>query len=64
MGEIAEDHAEGRCCSDCGCYFAHPTKKDRIYDHGYPVICKDCWSEYTPKERRKCGMTRAQVNTI
>lgn len=44
MGEIADSMIEGECCSGCNVYF---TKT-----HGYPVLCKDCWEDWTPKERK------------
>jgi predicted amidophosphoribosyltransferase len=44
MGEIAEDYYEGHCCSGCMAYFKHP--------HGHPVLCKECWSEYSKRERK------------
>lgn len=44
MGEIAEDILEGACCQDCGIYF--------VEAHGYPVLCKECWKSYSPKERK------------
>lgn len=41
MGEIADDMINGRCCSICGCFFIY--KKNKIYEHGYPVVCEDCY---------------------
>ena len=38
MGEIADDVIEGRSCSLCGVYFEQ--------EHGYPVLCHGCWSNY------------------
>ena len=49
MGEIAEDMATGLCCSHCGVYFEAA--------HGYPVLCRDCYDDETPKER--AGLQRA-----
>lgn len=37
MGENADDMIEGLTCSWCGIYFRK--------DHGYPVLCKDCYDE-------------------
>ena len=67
MGDIADDHIDGSCCSWCGCYFQDPHKKDHIYTHGYPVVCKDCWQEATKQERREAqqiGLSCALVDTI
>jgi len=43
MGEIADDMVAGLTCSHCGIYFAA--------EHGYPVLCKDCYRHETRKER-------------
>lgn len=56
MGEIADDMIEGRACSECGCYFADP-EKDSIYEHGYPVLCWDCWEEGSK-------LQKAEVETL
>lgn len=45
MGEIADDYIEGRCCTGCMCYFKN--------EHGYPVLCNDCWKEATKQERKQ-----------
>ena len=42
MGEIANDLVNGACCSWCSKYF----KKE----HGYPVICKECFEEWCKEE--------------
>ena len=48
MGEIADSMINGECCSLCGQYFADPdSKPEQIYEHGYPVVCKECWSDLT-----------------
>lgn len=44
MGEMADDLIDGACCNLCGCYFEG--------DHGYPVVCKDCWNNLNSKERK------------
>ncbi len=43
MGQAADDMTEGFACSWCGTYFSS--------EHGYPVLCKDCFKESTPSER-------------
>ena len=65
MGEIAEDMIDCTCCTECGCYFMdeenqakhHKGEKAILYTHGYPVLCKECW---TPESDLQC----ADVNTI
>lgn len=60
MGEIAEDMIEGRCCSECGCYFYDHVKTDgtiEIYEHGYPVLCWDCWE-------KDSELQKAEVDTL
>jgi hypothetical protein len=44
MGEMAEDIIDGFCCELCCCYFEK--------QHGYPVVCKECWDDLTPEEKR------------
>ena len=44
MGEIADDYIEGACCSGCGTYFEE--------EHGYPVLCSECWKEASREERK------------
>ena len=43
MGDVADDMVEGLCCSHCGTYFTE--------EHGYPVLCQDCYNDETEKER-------------
>lgn len=55
MGEIAQDYYEGACCHDCMHYFEE--------DHGYPVLCKECWDEMVKdgeisKSEVKKGITK------
>lgn len=45
MGQIADDMSEGACCSGCGMYFED--------DHGFPVLCFDCWANTSEQECRK-----------
>lgn len=43
MGDIADDIIEGFQCSCCGICFEDA--------HGYPVVCRGCWNDMSPKER-------------
>ena len=47
MGEYADQIINGECCAFCMTPFIDKkTIKDKtptIYEHGYPVACKDCW---------------------
>jgi len=61
MGEIADDMIEGRACELCGAYFQNK-HTDQIYEHGFPVVCKDCWHDLTNEERKE--HTKATVNTF
>lgn len=45
MGEIADDMVNGWSCQLCGQYFEG--------EHGYPVVCAECWKELTKQERRE-----------
>ena len=60
MGEIAEDLTDGTCCVECGQYFQDPGDPDKIYTHGYPVACKDCFRS----GMRKRGIQKAIVKVI
>lgn len=57
MGEMADSIINGETCSLCGCIFKDPNKKDTLYEHGYPVACRDCW-EFD------CGYDKALVDTF
>lgn len=52
MGEIADDMIEGRAYELCGQYFIDPDT-DNIYEHGYPVVCKECWEDLTRSEKHE-----------
>ena len=43
MGKIADDLISGACCSWCSQYF--------VNEHGYPVLCTECWNESSKKDR-------------
>ncbi len=43
MGEYADDIVDGWACGWCMQYFKE--------EHGYPVLCNDCWNDATPEER-------------
>lgn len=45
MGEIAEGMVNGESCEWCGTSFRKA--------HGYPVLCKSCWKDATPAERKQ-----------
>jgi hypothetical protein len=49
MGEIADDMVNGFQCSHCGVCFER--------EHGYPVLCHDCYDGKTAAER--AGLQRA-----
>lgn len=44
MGEIADQMVNGSACQWCGVLFEK--------EHGYPVICRNCFDNSTRKERR------------
>ena len=50
MGEMADDIIEGFSCCLCGVYFED--------EHGYPVVCKDCWTHLDKKERTQYQRAR------
>jgi hypothetical protein len=56
MGDIADQIINGEACELC----VMPFKNG--YEHGYPVVCKDCWEGLTEEEKKM--HQRALVNTI
>ena len=44
MGQIADDIRDGWCCQRCAIYF--------VEEHGYPVVCHECWDQSTRSEQR------------
>lgn len=60
MGEIADDMIDGACCHLCGQYFVGDD--DEMVSHGYEVVCKDCWTDLTPAERK--DSQKAKFNTM
>lgn len=52
MGDIADDIIDGFSCSWCGVYF--------VEEHGYPVICKDCYENST-KQEKKIRITKSNI---
>lgn len=43
MGQCADLSTTGEMCSYCGVEFMEP--------HGYPVVCKRCYSELSREEK-------------
>jgi hypothetical protein len=43
---IADQIVEGACCSLCCNTFIDG------FEHGYPVVCNDCWKDLTRSERK------------
>lgn len=67
MGQIADDMIDGTTCSWCGSFFRHPDNKDQLYTHGYPVVCRECWADMSPRERNEAernGHQRAIAKTL
>ena len=54
MGEIAEGIIAGFHCSHCGICFEE--------EHGYPVLCHDCYQHETPEER--AGLPEATIKEL
>lgn len=52
---IAEDIIDGICCALCARFFVD--KNENLFEHGYPVVCDDC---YTPD----CGYEKALTKTL
>lgn len=67
MGDMADDMIDGSACSLCGMYFQDRKRLDLIWTHGYPVLCKECWDQQSPEDRKgseRAGLQRAIAETI
>lgn len=62
MGEIADQMINGSACELCLMPFEDPEKKGHIYEHGYPVVCHDCWQGLTYEDKQQ--YQKAEVKTI
>lgn len=51
MGTMADDIINGFQCSWCGIYFKE--------EHGYPVLCDDCWKNATKEQIKESGLQKA-----
>ena len=60
MGQIADDAITGTTCTICGQFFV--TENSDLHEHGYPVVCWDCWPDLTKKQRKQ--YQRAEVKTL
>ena len=56
MGKIAEDMVNGFACSWCGIYFEK--------NHGYAVICTECWKDYLHRYPGDKGDKKEQLRTL
>ena len=52
MGDMADAAINGENCSLCGVEFEH--------EHGFPVLCRSCWKDSTPSERRGYSLATAK----
>lgn len=59
MGQIAEDMIDGTMCDECGCYFV---KNGKLYTHGHPATCSDCWKDLSEEEKK--NHTKAVTKTL
>ena len=55
MGEAADDLIDGVCCSLCGAFFEE--------EHGYPVICNECWNGLSKAERKDYKKATCEVTS-
>lgn len=62
MGEIADAMINGEICELCLTPFVNPKKSDQYYEHGYPVVCDDCWKGLTYEDKQH--YQKAEVKTI
>lgn len=63
MGQMADDILTGACCAICCQYFEDAKDPDKVFEHGAPVVCKECFSTLgTPEERK--AYQEATADTI
>lgn len=56
MGQIADDIRRGFQCSWCGICF--------VEEHGYPVVCVECYEGATAKEIKDSGVQESIYNEL
>ena len=57
----SEKIIEGSMCSQCGCKFKN--EEGKIFNHGHPVVCWDCWDVLNEKVIIINNYKRAEVET-
>lgn len=62
MGEISDAIINGEICELCLAPFVNPKKLDQYYEHGYPVVCQECWDGLTAQEKKQ--HQKSEVKTI
>jgi len=66
MGELANDVINGKACQLCTSFFIEEKQRNNyyieLYEHGYPVVCWDCWKELSDKEKKR--YQKAKVGTL
>jgi len=55
MGDIADDMIDGSSCAHCGTFFEE--------EHGYPVLCKECFKEDGGKKDGTTGKSELPMAT-
>lgn len=56
------DITSGVCCELCGQQFEHPKMPNHVFEHGYPAVCHECWTQLDTKDKR--DRNRAIVKTF
>ena len=56
LEKIADMHARGAVCSTCNGLFPH--------DHGYPVLCKECWAMWGEAAATDAGLQKADDEVV
>ena len=65
MNQISQDVSDGTCCQLCNEYFkipGTPPEKRKLYTHGHPVVCEECWEDLLSNEQEQ--YKKADVPTI
>lgn len=52
MGTLVNDIIKGRCCELCQFSFENPKCAGEGFEHGYPVVCHECWIQLDSRDKR------------
>jgi hypothetical protein len=62
METLVNDILTGTVCELCQFSFENPKIAGLGFEHGYPAVCHDCWTQLDTKDKR--DHHRAMVKTF